>query len=997
MADSVGQIGLDLVVNQQGFNKQMQSLGSLAKKAGATLAAAFAVKKLVDFGAQCIELGSDLAEVQNVVDVTFTSMSSKVNEFAKNAATSFGLSETMAKRYTGTFGAMAKAFGFSEGAAYDMSTTLTGLAGDVASFYNISQDESYTKLKSVFTGETESLKDLGVVMTQTALDQFALANGYGKVTAKMSEGEKVALRYAFVQQQLATASGDFARTSDGWANQVRILNLQFSSFKATLGQGFINLFSPILKMINAVVGRLQTLANAFLSFTEMITGKKSAVASSVDSGVGNIATDADSASSGLDGVADSAKKAAKAANALSIDELNVASPEDSSGSGGAGTSAGTGTGMEGTGLADQMAIATESAANRATTALDGLKTKLKEISDLFTKGFKTGLGDVDFSQINTSIDSIKKSLRDIFTAPEVASSADTWVNSVILSLGKISGSAASIGITAATLLTGSIAGYFEQNSDFIKDRIVGMLDASSRASEIWGDFSVAVADIFTVFQGPEAKQIGTDLIAIFENSSLSIMDLSAKIGADLLDALTDPIIKNKDKIKTALEGTLEPIQTVTGTISDFVTDTWKKVFDTYDKYVKPAFEDFKSGLNKIVSAVLDAYNTHFLPVFNTLSEKFEKLVKDYIVPLRDAFLELAGKVIAGIAKIWDTTLAPFVAWLMETLAPYAAQAFETIGTVINNLIEVVTTVVTTIFTLLGDLVDFVVAVFTGDWEGAWNAIKKFFQDLWDGIGKIISEAWEFIKGAISNAIELVKMNIEAKLAAINVVWTSIWNGIKDFVSTIWGKIKDGITEKIETVKKGLGEALDSIKEKWNTIWTGLKTTVTDIFSDIWKNIKGTINSILGGIESMANGVVRGINRVISSLNGLSFETPDWLPDGLGGKKFGLNIPSLSEISIPKLAQGGYVKANTPQLAMIGDNRHQGEVVAPEDKLLEMALKAAELATGKQGQDNTYMPIIIELLNRIIDILDALDLNLELDGKSMLKGLKDTKKRLGFDF
>ena len=128
-AESVGQIGLDLVVNQNGFQKQMQGITGLAKKAGGALAAAFAVKKIVNFGKQCIELGSDLAEVQNVVDVTFTTMSSKVDKFAKDAAKSFGLSETMAKKYTGTFGAMAKAFGFNEKAAYDMSTTLTGLSG----------------------------------------------------------------------------------------------------------------------------------------------------------------------------------------------------------------------------------------------------------------------------------------------------------------------------------------------------------------------------------------------------------------------------------------------------------------------------------------------------------------------------------------------------------------------------------------------------------------------------------------------------------------------------------------------------------------------------------------------------------------------------------------------------------------------------------------------------------------------------------------------------
>ena len=221
-ATSVGQIGLDLVVNSNSFQRQMAGITGLAKKAGAALAGAFAVKKIVDFGKKCLELGSDLAEVQNVVDVTFPHMTSQVDQFAKSAAMSFGLSETMAKKYTGTFGAMAKAFGFSEQAAYDMSATLTGLTGDVASFYNLSQDEAYTKLKSVFTGETESLKDLGVVMTQTALDSYALANGFGKTTSAMTEAEKVSLRYTFVQDQLSAAQGDFARTSDSWANQVRV-------------------------------------------------------------------------------------------------------------------------------------------------------------------------------------------------------------------------------------------------------------------------------------------------------------------------------------------------------------------------------------------------------------------------------------------------------------------------------------------------------------------------------------------------------------------------------------------------------------------------------------------------------------------------------------------------------------------------------------------------------------------------------------------------------
>lgn len=188
------------------------------------------------FTKSALKLASDLEEVQNVVDVTFGDMSESVNKFSKNAIQQFGLSETIAKQYTGSFGAMAKSFGFTTEQAVQMSTTLTGLAGDVASFYNLETSAAYTKLKSVFTGETESLKDLGVVMTQTALDQYALEKGYGRTTKQMTEQEKVALRYKFVLEQLSAANGDYARTSDSWANMTRTAKLEIQGLAAEVGR-----------------------------------------------------------------------------------------------------------------------------------------------------------------------------------------------------------------------------------------------------------------------------------------------------------------------------------------------------------------------------------------------------------------------------------------------------------------------------------------------------------------------------------------------------------------------------------------------------------------------------------------------------------------------------------------------------------------------------------------------------------------------------------------
>lgn len=349
--------------SESAFDRIEKSIKSVISVA-AILAAA---RSFASFASECMELGSDLTEVQNVVDVTFSTMSDSVDTFAQNAADQFGLSETMAKRYVGTFGAMATSFGFAENEAYQMSTALTGLAGDVASFYNITQDEAYTKLKSVFTGETESLKDIGIVMTQDALDAYALAQGMSVTTSEMTEQEKVALRYKFVMNQLSLAQGDFANTATSWANQTRILNLRIQSIKASLGQGFINLFNPIIIQVNALLKKIDLVAKAFKSFTALITGNSSSsgggITENASDGVSSLASAADDAGSGLSDAADSAgtladntgavgdaaKQAAKEMNSLlGFDQLNKLSEVTSSISGGSG-SGGSGSGGNGSG------------------------------------------------------------------------------------------------------------------------------------------------------------------------------------------------------------------------------------------------------------------------------------------------------------------------------------------------------------------------------------------------------------------------------------------------------------------------------------------------------------------------------------------------------------------------------------------------------------------------------------------------------------------------
>lgn len=982
-ADSAGQIGLDLVINKNDFDRQLKGIQSTAKKAGAAIAAAFAVKKLVDFSAQCIKLGSDLQEVQNVVDVTFPSMSKQVNEFAKNAISQFGLSETMAKRFTGTFGAMAKSFGFNEQAAYEMSTALTGLAGDVASFYNISQDEAYTKLKSVFTGETESLKDLGVVMTQAALDQYALANGYGKTTAAMSEAEKVALRYSFVQQQLTAAAGDFVRTSDSWANQVRVLNLQFSSLKATIGQGLINVFTPVLKVINSVIAKLQSLADAFLAVTNLFSGRKQKT-----SGMGQVVQDASEAAGAVGGIGDAAKGAAGAAKkaakdmarAFSIDELNIVSPEPEAGDGGGAGGAGGGV----SGGLEPVPVDT-TALDTYDKKLQALVERVNELKNLFSSGFQIGFGDVGvLDSIHKNLKSIQDTFKEIASDPAVSDAFSNMLDSLAFNIGKVTGSMASIGASIVDNLTGGMAQYLSQNAEKIKDYLVSMFDLTAEAAGIVGDFSQILAEICEVFRSDSAKQITADLIGIFANAFMGVTELVGKFGTDAIGALARPFTEQAPLIQSSLQTIIDIVSEATRSIKGTLDYFFESLQETYDTSIGPMVDAFGKGFSEITRVVLEAFQTHILSILQSAAEQFSAFCTERLQPLIDKFLEFASKVAECITAVWQNVLVPFIAWFAETVAPVIGTQIQVAVDAFFLFLEAVSEIINSVLDTLNGLLDFLTGIFTGDWKKAWNGIKAF-----------LSSAWDLMKLLVSNAIQIIWNIVVSALTAIQNLWTTIWTAIKDFVNAIWEGIKniissliDSIHQKISTVmdgiKNGISTALENIKKAWGNTWDNLKKKTEDIFNGIWSTIKGIINKIIGGVEKMANNVVRAINKMIEAVNDVADHIPG-IDDEL--------IPEIPEIHLPRLAQGGYVKANTPRLAVIGDNRREGEIVSPESKLLDMAQTAARMAAG--GGNSEQMERMIALLEKIISLIEALDLVVNVDIREIHRKLKDLDKRTGY--
>lgn len=320
-----GSIRINTKLDRNGFNQGLNAItGSLKKLAGA-VGVAFGVASLVAFGKQAVQIASDLTEVQNVVETAFGTISSQVDAWAKNSIKQFGMSELAAKRMASTYMAMNAGMGLNGQGAADMAMRTAERAADISSFYNKSIDESDTMLKSIWTGETESLKQIGVVMTQTNLDAYALANGFGKTTQQMTQSEQVMLRYQYVMNQTRLAAGDFVKTQDSWANQTRILSEQWKQFLGIIGQGLIQVLTPALKFLNQMMGVLIQWAQTFTAITGAIFGKQQAQANASAAAVGNVADASNAAADGQNALAGATKKAGKEAKGAlaSFDQLNV--------------------------------------------------------------------------------------------------------------------------------------------------------------------------------------------------------------------------------------------------------------------------------------------------------------------------------------------------------------------------------------------------------------------------------------------------------------------------------------------------------------------------------------------------------------------------------------------------------------------------------------------------------------------------------------------------
>lgn len=431
-------LGSSLNTYTSSTHKARRGTKGLASALGKMYATYWLLFRFIGKIKDSITLASDLIEVQNVVDTVFGDMSSKVEEYAQNSIKQFGMSELSFKQYASRFQAMGSAMGIDTSSIEsansflnkatngyvglsdsmaDVSLNLTQLTADMASFYNVSQEDVAKDLEAIFTGETRPLRTYGLDLTQATLAEWAMKNGLDANVQSMSQAEKTMLRYQYVLANTTSAQGDFARTANTWANQIRILQEQVKKFAAVIGTGFIAAFKPFVQTLNKVMAKVIDFTQNVLNALGQIFGWEFEIGGGgITDDLGDVSTDlGDSAGSAgdlagnLGQAAENAKKLKTIT--LGIDELNINAPDNGSSGSGSG-SGGSGSGGSGSG-GSNSGITTAFKPNEK--LLEAYKSSIKNLEQLgeyIGDTLTNAMNKIDWKKVYSGAKNFGKGLAD---------------------------------------------------------------------------------------------------------------------------------------------------------------------------------------------------------------------------------------------------------------------------------------------------------------------------------------------------------------------------------------------------------------------------------------------------------------------------------------------------------------------------------------------------------------------------------------------------------
>lgn len=853
-------------------------------------------------GMSAIDIASQLTEVQNVVDVTFGDMAYKVEDFAKTSIEQFGMSELTLKQVSSRFQAMGTAMGFPIDQMSDMSIELTKLTADMSSFYNVEQEDVAKSLESIFTGTTRPLRQYGLDLTQATLQEWALKQGMDADIQSMSQAEKTMLRYQYVLANTGAAQGDFARTVNTWANQVRILKQNFEELASVVGKTLINALKPLVKALNAAMSHV-------IAFAKTISNSLGKIFGWTFEEGGGISQDFEDASGYADDLADSTGDAAKnikkmQAGLRAFDELKVINmPNDNDGAGAGG--AGGGLGGAGGGALGGNWIQGDSLLKQYESEID----TLYKLGEYISKTLIDAMESIDWDSIYEKARGFGKGLAEFLNGlfagqngitlfGEIGKTIASALNAVIyaaLSFGETF-DFKQFGYNIADGINNFFATFdFAALAQTINVWVQGIWDVIKTAiSEIdWGKVWEGVKEFL---QNIDIETVGIIVGAITIKKILGLnlastalswigTKISQKIAQAIAGKLGFEIAKEAGigmALKKGLPIALGKIGTSISTFFATYGATIVKTLGTIGAMIAAAIAGWHIGqwLNEAITG-----------------EKIDMTFFEQMSAIKESFSDGS----------WRDALSLWKDDIVTNLIALADDEAELIKPLTDKIIE------------------FKEIFSDGQFQ---SAVKLWGDDIYDAFVTLGERQEE--------KFNEIKLNIVSSWEDVKSKTSEAWNNISSNLSQFWNQTKENAKEKFWGIKNGIINAWQETKQNTAIIWEQIKNFV-----------KSPINAIIGFINRMIIGVVSGINSIANALNSLRFEIPAWVPK-FGGKGFGFNIPNITAPQIPYLAKGGVVTRYTP--AVIGESGM--EAVLPLTNKQTMGMIADSILSNASNSKNS---------------------------------------------
>lgn len=731
--------------------------------------------------------------------------------------------------------------------------------------------------------------------------------------------------------------GGFDNLSQYSSDTNNSLSMLWSSL-VRLQNSFATAFAPILSIVAPILSKfidmISTAASYVSMFFAFLSGKKTYTkaiavqkdyAKSLDKTASSAKKDADSTKD----VADATEDATDATeDYLSpLDDLNrYTEQQDKNNSGSKNPSSSTPNTGGGSGTSpmfEEVAIS-----NGFSNLMDDILDKLKKIRDIFMSGFWDGLGDYKpmLKELQNDLTSIGKHLKDIFTDENVQVAAQRFAKSFVYNMGRVVGSFASIGLTIAVNIVGGIESYLAENTGRIKKWLIEMFDIGTDINTIIGDFSTSVAYIFQQTFGTQtAQDLTGDIIGIFMTAFGEVALLAAKAGKDILEALTKPIIDNKDNWVKAINDTLKPIEEVAQSIETFLQNVADRLTKLYDEHVSPFINDIGDGLTKIVDTLLTTYDEYIAPVLDNWAKKFDDVLNGQVGDAINQVLNVLGQLIDLLGVLWNVVLVPLIDWIIQNIVPILAPIVEWIGNTALDLIGTIAQVVSGIMQILSGLITFLLGVFTGDWGKAFDGLKQMATGLRDALNGIFN----FIRDSIFKPISKFVKGV------FKTDWTQAFGIIGDYMNG-WAQNIKNIFDSVKQIFNGIVNFVNGVLSgNWRRAWNGIK----NIFAGIWNAMASVIKSPVNLIISFMNAMLRGFQRMqngfASAMNHMNIRLPKWLQKFTGWSSVGFNIGYWSPNYIPYLAKGAVIPPNKEFMAVLGDQKNGNNIEAPESLIRQI--------------------------------------------------------------